>query len=331
MRTYGNFAKSACIHCNQCKIACEFLKKYDIDLAGLAHRDALAYHCFLCGRCKAVCPQKIDGRMIAMEQRREQVALNQSAIKQQYSSMLWEKNPYQFKNYKNGQKKSVLFPGCNFVAYYPKGTELVADYFRKNFDMGMVLDCCGKPISDLGLEEDENKFQENLAEKLKACGVEEVVVLCPNCYYYLKETAPISVVSVYEKLKGTENCTEILREGSLFIPCPDGEKEELLQQIKGFFSEFPLKTMEEVQCCGLGGMAGREEPHLAKKMLKQFKNYDCNPIYTYCASCAGQMRKSGCKDVKHLLLEILDIEERPAMPIATIANKLRHGRKKSWK
>ena len=60
-----------CIHCGSCTKKCSFLAKYELDLAAFSNRSDLAYHCFLCGDCAAVCPKKIDGRAIALALRKE--------------------------------------------------------------------------------------------------------------------------------------------------------------------------------------------------------------------------------------------------------------------
>ena len=126
-----------CIHCGLCTKNCLFLKKYRIDLEGLSRHPELAHSCFLCGKCKAVCPKKIDGAHIALMMRRGHV--DTSA----YKGLLWEKDPYKFANYRKGRGKSVLFPGCNFTAFYPKTTKYLERLMAK-YGIGTVYDCCGK-------------------------------------------------------------------------------------------------------------------------------------------------------------------------------------------
>ena len=63
-----------CVHCGLCTKNCLFLEKYKIDLKDLKERPDLAYHCFLCGTCKEVCPKGISGREIVLENRKELVA-----------------------------------------------------------------------------------------------------------------------------------------------------------------------------------------------------------------------------------------------------------------
>lgn len=62
-----------CIKCNLCKKHCEFLNKYDMDLDVFSKREDLAYNCFLCGRCKEVCPKDIDGKTIALDMRQAKI------------------------------------------------------------------------------------------------------------------------------------------------------------------------------------------------------------------------------------------------------------------
>lgn len=62
-----------CIHCHLCQKHCSFLTKYGVDIGDTAKLRALAYHCFLCGKCSEVCPIGIDGRGIILDMRRAQV------------------------------------------------------------------------------------------------------------------------------------------------------------------------------------------------------------------------------------------------------------------
>ena len=65
------------------------------------------------------------------------------------------------------------------------------------------------------------------------------------------------------------------------------------------------------QCCGLGGCAGGKEPELAKGMACHVTEEGYETVYTYCASCAGNLTRNGGQGVSHLLTEILDYHEQP--------------------
>ena len=85
----------------------------------------------------------------------------------------------------------------------------------------------------------------------------------------------------------------------------ESKREELLSVVDG-----TLIPIEEVQCCGLGGCAPVKEPELAKNMGAALKNSGGQKIYSYCASCAGNLNRNGSKNVTHILTEILETDEK---------------------
>lgn len=296
-----------CLHCRKCTKICAFLQKYGIDLAGLAKRPDLAYHCFLCGKCAQKCPIGIDGRKVALSLRQARVQETGGKVPEKgYGLLLAEKKDYKFRNYRGGKKKSVLFPGCNFPAFFPEATQHLIMLLREHAQMGVVFDCCGKPVSELGMVKDEQRIVEGITMRLSASGVEELVMLCPNCYCYLKPRLAIPVVSIYEKLTalGLGSPVESAR-FPLFVPCPDRASGILKSHIQPFLrgEVEPLAG----QCCGWGGGAAVQEPEMARGFAEKFRGLPV--IYTYCASCAGSLRRAGCADVRHVLPEILGQRE----------------------
>ena len=85
-------------------------------------------------------------------------------------------------------------------------------------------------------------------------GVTEVITMCPNCYAFLKPRLTIRVVNIYQKLKELHLGEKCLPGGTMFRPCPDREKGEWLTDIEAF-SDAEFQTLEDIQCCGLGGQA----------------------------------------------------------------------------
>lgn len=71
----------------------------------------------------------------------------------------------------------------------------------KKKGIGTVYDCCGKPIAELGLAVQEERIIRQIDERLKKAGVEEVIMLCPNCYYFLKGKLSVRVTGIYEALE----------------------------------------------------------------------------------------------------------------------------------
>ncbi|HSN58853.1 MAG TPA: (Fe-S)-binding protein [Clostridiaceae bacterium] len=303
---------SECINCGKCKEHCEFLNSYNIDLSDTERLEELAYHCFLCGKCTMVCPKNINGQEMVLQMRRNKVADNNGKLAENgYGMLLKEKKNYLFKNYKHAAGKSVLFPGCNFPAFYPETTMLLAEILNENAGMGMIFDCCGKPVSELGLIKEEEAIIARISRELDRAGIEEIVTVCPNCYYYLKPRMKVPVISIYEKLSelGIGQAIEV-PEIDVFAPCPDIGSLSLQEQMKPFLPGR-VNQIEDVQCCGLGGCAGSKEPGLARKFLEDLKTKSKDDIYMYCASCAGNAARAGCGNVHHILVDIMKTQEKP--------------------
>ena len=96
----------------------------------------------------------------------------------------------------------------------------------------------------------------------------------------------------------------------MFLPCPDREDQQWVSWLEPFFQKKP-DIIQGTQCCGLGGCAGGKEPELAKGMACHVTEEGYETVYTYCASCAGNLTRNGGQGVSHLLTEILDYHEQP--------------------
>ncbi len=300
---------NACVHCHLCQRSCTFLEKYQIDIGDVDSLRKLAYHCFLCGRCSQVCPKGIDGRQIILNMRRENVEDNGGKIREKgYGMLLWEKKDYRFRNYKNIRGKSVLFPGCNFPSFFPETTRYLARLLKERDGMGVVFDCCGKPVAELGMKKEEERILCEMDKRFQKAGVEEVVILCPNCYHFLKDRLSVKLVTIYKKLEQLGLGKKIEGEAKLFLPCPEWDEKGMLQDIRPFLKE-EIQVMKKGQCCGLGGSARVKEPVLAGKMPGKIDQ--CDRFYTYCASCSGNLARKGYENTNHILLKILESEEKP--------------------
>lgn len=313
-----------CIHCGNCTRNCVFLGKYSLDLAGFAQHPELAYHCFLCGECAKNCPQGIDGRAIALDMRRERISVSGGlphlAEYRRLRPLVWEKRRYLFGTYRRAKPGAALFPGCNFPSFYPKTTKRLIELLRERADMGVVMDCCGKPIYELGMEDESRRIRLTLSERLHRRGVTELVVLCPNCYYFLKSTLDIPVVSIYQKLRelGLARAMEAER-FPMYIPCPDRASREMLSSLSPLL-HGDVQPVRDIQCCGLGGCASAFESELSASFDARMRSANTAPVYTYCASCAGKLSRGGA-NVRHVLPELLGMDEAPANGRSSLLNR----------
>lgn len=299
-----------CIHCGACTLQCEFLKKYQMDLGDDRRVEELAYHCFLCGKCKTVCPVGLDGKEIFLKKRQELVVANKGKIVVDgYEMLIKEKQNYIFRNYRNLTSGSVLFPGCNFPSYYPQTTKKLSTILKQEAEIGTVYDCCGKPIAELGLVQQENRIIERMNREFQGAGVTEIIVLCPNCYCFLNGRLDIPVTSIYEVLTRMGIGKKIeAEEVNIFPPCPDRENRLWIKHMSSYLPT-DIYVIDEIQCCGLGGCARGKEPDVSFGFTEKLRRIGYSSVYTYCASCAGKFARDRMQGIHHVLAEVLETYE----------------------
>lgn len=286
-----------CIGCNRCRDNCAFLTKYQLNIGEALKREELAYSCFLCGKCTEVCPLGIDGRRMFLEMRQDRRELK-------YLPVTLEKSNYIFKNYRAAGRRA-LFPGCNFAGYYPGTTSALAEWLAQCFGIGVVYDCCTKPVYEMDVLGAREKPLIRLGRRLSEHQIEELIVLCPNCYWFLKEQfasagIDIRIKSIYRLLTELGLHARLAGPRRFFVPCPERGKYEIMNDICAFLAEEPL-LIREPQCCGAGGGAVLNERALAAGMAGEL----CGEhFHTYCATCSGNFHKAGGQG-QHILLEIL--------------------------
>lgn len=311
-----------CIECGKCTRDCLFLEKYDINLKDYASLESLAYSCYLCGECKRTCPVNIDGCSVSLSLREKKINKGYNPYLKGYASLLLEKKNYLFKNYKNTDSKRVFFPGCNFPAYYPSASRAIMEKLKVDFGISTVFDCCGKPIADLGMVKEKEKIKNSLYKKFKRHGIEELILLCPNCYYYFRDNLDIKVSMIYEHCDIMESL--ILKEelntleGMIFLPCPDKDERLIYNMISKYIGN--LKEIKNIQCCGAGGCALVKEKNLSDNMQESFKSYKEN-IYVYCGTCSGMISKTN-KNTKHILCRLMGNEKKVSAGIKTVKNRI---------
>ncbi len=301
MKEYLNKVADECIHCSACTKKCSFLTKYEIDLGEFAKNPSLAKSCFMCDSCLRACPLDLDGAEVAIAHREDLGG---------YGAVKFMKSPYKFRNNSKIKSKDVLMFGCAFPGHYPETTKYLIDLFEGKMDFS--IDCCGKPLEDSGLISDFEKNLERLKKIYKEKGVERIVTMCPNCFYFFKghmDKLNIEVISIYQKLQEENLLNVIDDEAEIFMPCPDKRTNELLKQIKPFVPNGKVK-FRKVMCCGMGGGAKSKEKDLADEMMNKVKSEVKDNIYTYCASCSASFGKSNVKNVRHILSEILGVKEK---------------------
>lgn len=299
-----------CVHCHKCRDNCAFLSKYGIDICDTDKLKELAYHCFLCGRCTAVCPVGIDGRALIMDMRRERASSDERLqIEKTYKGLIGEKRDYRFRNWKHVSSGTVFFPGCNFPSMYPKTNAALEKLFAEH-GLGTVYECCGKPISELGFKNDEDRILAGIIERLQSAGVTEIVTACPNCKDFFGDRLGIEVKSVYRKLTELGLGKVLTGNKEFYLPCPDRTEKAWIDDIRPFI-DGTITANDSAQCCGLGGSAMAFEKEIAAGFVKNLADSSGSDIYTYCASCTGRFKRSGFNNIYHILPLIVGTDEKP--------------------
>lgn len=311
-------AKNECNHCHACQQQCPFLLEHGIDLGDEKEFRELAYHCFLCGECARVCPQGINGKELALELRRTRVDSAGGTIDEKgYRFLLAEKSDFLFKNYRHSLPGRALFLGCSFPAVYPKTSKRLIDLFRNRAQIGSVYDCCGKPLSDLGMQGRAADSLLGLEKRLAEHGIKELIVACPNCYSYLTSELSIPVISIYSVLNELGLGQPVSVKGSMFPPCPDRDLMEMYTTLQPFISEEQTLDLSS-PCCGYGGCAANKEPQVSRDMAQAIHQSNDGVVITYCASCSHSLARENSQNVIHCLSEIMGIQEKPSVKTSFI-------------
>ncbi len=316
----------ACIDCPKCVAQCAFLKKYGTPKTLAAAYDpadiswlTLPFECNLCDLCATVCPVNLNPGAMFLEMRREAVnrgvapfpahrgimAYEQRGISRRYS---WYSLPENC--------RTVFFPGCTFAGTRMDTTIALYEYMKTRIpELGIVLDCCCKPSHDLGRVDFFNDVFTEMSSWLTACGVETVLVACPNCYkVFSNYGSPLEVATVYEfltenDLPGADEATTAdvsAHPVSIHDPCVLRNESAIQAAVRelataaGFSITEMSHTGKKTLCCGEGGAVGFVAPELASTWgdLRQTEAGDCR-LLTSCAGCAGFLNRKTPTD--HIL------------------------------
>lgn len=325
-----------CDACGACARQCAFLQKRGTphDLARLHEADgkalrALAYECSLCGLCGSLCPKGVDPCALFLELRRHAAALKELNLRRYKCITGYEKkgNSRLFSYYGLPQGcDTVLFPGCNIPGSRPGVTWKLFHHLREHIPvLGIVLDCCNKPSHDLGRQDYFETMFGQLRGFLLQHGVTTVLVACPNCFKVFHTYGQgLKIRTVYEqmlqsgapllRMSSEERADTVASFGPVVThdPCPLRYQGDIHKAVRDLAKEHGLElaemrhTKKRTTCCGEGGSTGFYMPEYAQAWgrMRQ-KEAQKRPVLTYCAGCAGFLKKH--VEVFH----ILDLLFRP--------------------
>jgi Fe-S oxidoreductase len=327
-----------CINCKLCQKECAFLRRHgkpkeiaDAYVPGDAAFRSLPFECSLCGLCQAVCPVNVNPAAMFLAMRRDTMSRGGSPLKSHARIKNYEKRGMskRYTFYALPQNcDTVFFPGCTLPGTRPKITWKTFTHLASVIpNLGMVLDCCGKPSHDLG----DQAFFSTMFAEMKAYllqnGIKKVLVSCPNCYKSFSEYGvPLQVTTVCKALADYDLPPTEKIKGTVLVHDPCVMRfntnahitvRELISRKGLTIGRMPHEGRKTV-CCGEGGAARLVDPNLTETWaLVRKKEARGLRVITYCAGCANLLQRH--MPTSHLLDLLFD-------PKAAINGKLKISR-----
>lgn len=320
-----------CTECGLCVDECAFLKKYGNPKEIAASYDTgniksgiIPYECSLCGLCSALCPEGLNIRGMFINMRREAVERGIAPSANHEALLRYERagmsRLFTFYALPEGCKE-VLFPGCAFAGTRPALTRKLFHQLEDKFPgLGIVLDCCGRISDDLGLQEFARTMLFEIQDYLISHSIEDIIVVCPNCYGMFREYADgLNVKMVYEVLpempeqRAFKNNTFTIHDPCSMRNNPDcQEMIRRLLSIAGISYKDMAHTGEKTLCCGNGAGVKCISPEFSETWLDKVAiEASGSSVLTYCAGCAEMM--GGRMNYAH----VLDLLLNPEKPLSS--------------
>lgn len=305
----------ACSECEACVINCPFLAKYgtpsSISRAVLTGKSTVdPFACSLCGLCGAVCPKKLSPDNLFLAMRRQAVTDGTVDLSRYKALLNYEKRGTTrlFSWYSPPGSTTVFFPGCTLPGTRSGITWRFYEELRALIpDLGIVLDCCHKPSHDLGRQDFFLEHFGAIRQKLIERGVTEVLVACPNCFkVFDRYGAPLKTTTVYEIMaRHASPPATVTNQVVVHDPCPLRHHRIIQDAVRTLLAAqgVAIRKMKNsgklTLCCGEGGGVGFHKPAFAMAWARKRKEMAKDDlIVTYCAGCAGFLRRVG--EVSHL-------------------------------
>ncbi len=307
---------AACTSCGKCVSPCAFLRKQGAPAAIAANGSGaenlmLAYDCSLCGLCDAHCPLGLTPSAMFLAMRRQAVSEDLLDLKPYRPLLSYEQlggSALFRRDFIPQGCTTVFFPGCSLPGTRPAALRLLFRQLqRQDAAIGLVLDCCGKISSDLGLEERFETLFERLLLRLKNQGITRVLTSCPGCTKTLESNSlGISVMSIYPLLAEAEPSAVSAGRGVVAVhdPCtarfnlPQQQAVRRLIENRGYqVRELPFHGAK-TRCCGQGGMVEARVPGTVSKEASVIGEKTNVPLITSCAACCDAL--SQVAEVAHI-------------------------------
>ncbi|MFC1669763.1 (Fe-S)-binding protein [Spirochaetota bacterium] len=205
--------------------------------------------------------------------------------------------------------------------------ELLTD--KLGLKVGLIEDerCCGRPLIDIGKEEEAFKLIKHNVDKISASGVKMVLFSCAECFHTFNSIEKFGMPKEFEAIHLSQFIDSQIKEGKLSLgskkkniafhdPCYLGRHEGEYEAPRAILSSIKDATVVELPrnrknawCCGSGGGVheafGEYSQWIAMERMEEVNFVKADTVVTSCPGCKGNLW-GPCKanDV-----EIMDLAE----------------------
>lgn len=307
---------ASCDHCGRCTHVCPVLRKHGLDLADLPAHPLLAWHCFLCGACTAVCHLRLDAVDLVRLLRRAHVRRHGDRLARPghvRTLALSKVRPYA----RAAAPGRNLLLDASFCAGYPATARALVERVQAA-GVGVILAETGAACADLGLESTWKKTTAALRRVMEERGVTGFYTVGPDSHRFLVAMG-FDAEPVYGLL--TRLPSDPVRPADaaglrMLVPCSDTRRvfdRAARPLLAGGVSDI------EVLCCGGGGEAAVLEPAVAREMKDRVRASlgRGERVVTTCAGCAVTLTRAGIP-AEHLLSTLLGVREKAQTGVGSL-------------
>ena len=306
-----------CDHCGRCTHFSPMLHKHGMDLSDLPSKPLLAWHCFMCGACTAVCDKGIDGVSLVRLLRKNHVQTHGNRLARPGHGKTLTLARLVSVFAKSARPGKNLLLDADFCCVYPKTALKLARFMHEN-GRGVILAESGAAMADLGMEDAAHKKVASLRKVMEEKEVTGLYAISPVTQAWLISRG-IAVEPVYVALRELLHQPMSLAPYHVMIPCADRGREVFGKSLQ------PLLTGEyrviDIPCCGGGGEAAVLEPQLAAALKRAVKSVLRNGerVLSYSTHCAESLSRAGVP-TDHALSALFGLRERPRAGLAQVSS-----------